>query len=599
MRVRFPLALVLLLPLLAAAYRAPTPPPGIVSGRVTDADGGPLADANALLLGTALGAATDADGRFAIPGVPEGRYELQVSLTGYAPQTVALKVAAGGADPATVALERAPAEAGEVAERERDDATARPRPVSGVGEEGSVEMDLDAEADGIAFSMAPPPAMAPSPSAESAAPSGAARRAAPAGGDVLFDAPYPHPPRPRHGQAGILTAGDVDDGLNWEAFLGYVRRTLDAHPPQGDANERRMREGQVFPDLGLDDRVTLQVEDRSGDPVAGARVRVEADGGSRAKRLITETGTDGRLALFPGYDFGPGTKALRLEVRRPGGEGRAVEQTVMLGALDEDRAVRVRLPLDAAERPAALDLAFVIDATGSMGDELRYLTAELRSIVARVERAYPGVDLRFGLVAYRDQGDQFVVRRHDFTRSADEMQRRLAGLHAGGGGDYPEAMDEALEAALELDWRTGTAARVAFLVADAPPHDDRVGRTLDAVREARARGLRLYPVAASGVADQAEYVMRAAAVLTQARHLFLTDDSGVGNSHAEPKIPCYEVTALDGLLARVIEGELAGRRIGPDADEVIRSVGQQQDGVCAPRAVAQREEEQRGELGYE
>ena len=236
-----------------------------------------------------------------------------------------------------------------------------------------------------------------------------------------------------------------------------------------------------------------------------------------------------------------------------------------------------------------------------MGDELRYLTTEFRSIVARVERAYPGVDLRFGLVAYRDQGDQFVVQRHDFTRSADEMQRRLSDLHAAGGGDYPEAMDEALEAALALDWRTGTAARLAFLVADAPPHDDRVGRTMDAVREARARGLRLYPVAASGVADQAEYVMRAAAVLTQARHLFLTDDSGVGNSHAEPKIPCYDVTALDALLARVIESELSGRRIEAGADEIIRSVGQNAAGVCVPRAVAQvpPPERESAELGYE
>jgi hypothetical protein len=276
-----------------------------------------------------------------------------------------------------------------------------------------------------------------------------------------------------------------------------------------------------------------------------------------------------------------------------------------------DRAVRIQLPQRAAERPRAMDLAFVIDVTGSMTDELRYLTTEFEHIVERLEQRYPGVDLRFGLVAYRDHGDDFVVRRHDFTRSAREMQRRLAGLRAGGGGDYPEAMDEALESMLDLDWRTGTAARVAFLVADAPPHDNRTEQALDAVREARARGLRLYPVAASGVADQAELLMRTAAVLTQGRHLFLTDDSGVGLSHQEPKVPCYAVTQLDHLVLRVLASELEGRRVEPHADEIVREVGSQNAGVChagpvtqqqrpqTPRRIADAEPAPRSVLGYE
>ena len=163
-------------------------------------------------------------------------------------------------------------------------------------------------------------------------------------------------------------------------------------------------------------------------------------------------------------------------------------------------------------------------------------------------------------------------------------------------------MDEALEAALDLDWRTGTAARVAFVVADAPPHADRTGRALDAVREARARGLRLYPVAASGVADAAEYVLRTAAVLTQGRYLFLTDDSGVGLPHAEPKVACYEVTRLDNLLVRVVASELEGRRVEASADEVLRTVGDPDRGVCEDRVVAEQADRpapRDGELGYD
>ena len=86
--------------------------------------------------------------------------------------------------------------------------------------------------------------------------------------------------------------------------------------------------------------------------------------------------------------------------------------------------------------------------------------------------------------------------------------------------------------------------------------------------------------AASGVADEAEYAMRAMAAATQSRYLFLTDDSGVGNPHAPPAIDCYLVTRLDALVRRVIDSQISGRRIEPDKDEVIRSVGEYDGGKC-------------------
>ena len=58
-------------------------------------------------------------------------------------------------------------------------------------------------------------------------------------------------------------------------------------------------------------------------------------------------------------------------------------------------------------------------------------------------------------------------------------------------------------------------------------------------------GIHLYPVAASGIDDLAEFTMRTAAEVTGGRYLFLTNDSGIGGSHAEPHIPCYYVTTLE------------------------------------------------------
>ena len=390
----------------------------------------------------------------------------------------------------------------------------------------------------------------------------------------------PRQPRP----AGLLTAGDIDDNLNWEAFTRYRLRA-------------QRGQSRALPPLALDDRVVLRVVDGVGQPVASARVTVEAQGGDRARRLTTEAGTDGRLALFPAYDFGPGVRALRIRAQAPDG---GAPVTLTVDRITGDRQVRVQLSDAVGDRPHALDLAVVIDVTGSMGDELAYLTAEFESIVARVERRYRDTDLRFALVAYRDTGDDFVVRSFPFVRSARQMQQQLAGLRAQGGGDYPEAMDAAMQSAVDLDWRTGQVARVAFLVADAPPHAHGVTSFLDAVRQARAEGVRVYPLAASGVGDEAEYLMRHAALLTQARHLFLTDDSGIGNRHQEPKIPCYAVTALDGLLTRVIASELEGRRVEPAREEIVREVGDYDAGVCEAGLVAVRDPQQRRSgLGYD
>lgn len=123
-------------------------------------------------------------------------------------------------------------------------------------------------------------------------------------------------------------------------------------------------------------------------------------------------------------------------------------------------------------------------------------------------------------------------------------------------------------------------ARVAFIVADAPPHDQNLERTLESALGLRRLGVRLYGVAASGVADTAEYLMRLMSMVTGARYTWLTDDSGVGDSHAEPKVVCYQVTRIDQLLIRILKSELLGTRVEAGESEIIRETGKQFRGVC-------------------
>ena len=229
-----------------------------------------------------------------------------------------------------------------------------------------------------------------------------------------------------------------------------------------------------------------------------------------------------------------------------------------------------------------LDVTFLIDTTGSMGDELTYLQAEIDGIAQTIKTKFPQTTPRFGLVLYKDQADAYLTRWFDF-KGLEEFRTNLAGQTVGGGGDYPEAVAAGLEQAMKLSWRTGAVTRMTFWVADAPHHIGEEAQVKAAIEAAVAKDVHLYPVAASGTDPRAEFTMRTAAQLTGGRYVFLTDDSGVGNAHAEPHIPCYHVTRFDGALVRMVESEMTGTHVQPKPEEIIRTVGDPQNGQCATK----------------
>jgi hypothetical protein len=375
-----------------------------------------------------------------------------------------------------------------------------------------------------------------------------------AGRPDVMPPPYPRRPQPRP-QTGLLTAGEHDDLLNPELYASYLRR----------ANQ-----GQQMPELPRLDTsrvLTVAVKDRSGRPVPFAPVELAcADGG----RLRLATTADGTVSFFPELD------RLGQKVWLRAGQDEWREVAIAAGGGGQQVQFTQRGDAVGAKK---LDLMLVIDTTGSMSDEIRYLQAELQSILASLRQRHPGLDIRVGFVFYRDVGDEYVTQTVPLTRDFTRAQAELGQRWAGGGGDYPEAMDQAMVRAAGQDWRPD-AVKSLLLVADAPPHDENVGVTWRASEVLRHQRVQIVPVAASGVADKAEYVMRAMAALTQSRYTFLTDDSGIGNRHAKPAIDCYLVTRLDALLRRVIDSQISGRRIEPESQEVIREVGNYDHGKC-------------------
>jgi Mg-chelatase subunit ChlD len=127
--------------------------------------------------------------------------------------------------------------------------------------------------------------------------------------------------------------------------------------------------------------------------------------------------------------------------------------------------------------PAAVkrvQVVFVLDTTGSMGGLIQAAKEKIWSIASTLAQAQAAPEISMGLVAYRDRGDQYVTRVIDLDKDLDSMYAKLMDFRADGGGDGPEAVNDALDAAIQhVSWsQDPNTYRVVFLVGDAPPHMD-------------------------------------------------------------------------------------------------------------------------------
>ncbi len=129
--------------------------------------------------------------------------------------------------------------------------------------------------------------------------------------------------------------------------------------------------------------------------------------------------------------------------------------------------------LQKAQRPT-LDVVFVLDTTGSMSGLIEGAKQKIWSIASRLASGTPAPRIRVGLVAYRDRGDEYVTKRFELSEDLDAVYANLQGFSAGGGGDGPEHVGQALGEAVSLmQWsQDAKTARMIFLVGDAPAHDD-------------------------------------------------------------------------------------------------------------------------------
>ncbi|GJM19579.1 MAG: hypothetical protein DHS20C14_17920 [Phycisphaeraceae bacterium] len=163
--------------------------------------------------------------------------------------------------------------------------------------------------------------------------------------------------------------------------------------------------------------------------------------------------------------------------------------------------------VDVAQEDArpVVEVVFVLDTTGSMAGLIEGAKQTIWSIATEIARAEPTPTVRMGLVAYRDRSDDYVVRSYELTEDLDAMYTSLMTFAAGGGGDTPESVNEALNRAVTgFEWSDDPdALKLVYLVGDAPPHMDYQDDVpyMDSCTLALERGLIINTIQCGSITD--------------------------------------------------------------------------------------------------
>jgi hypothetical protein len=360
-------------------------------------------------------------------------------------------------------------------------------------------------------------------------------------------------PAKPHQPSVTVNAGMVDDNADFASYVAFVNRQQDASLRTRDVSER----------------YRVDVRDEHGRPVADAELALSWPG-AREALVWARSDAGGTAWLHPRGLVAPQTlQGLgRMEVMARSQDGEIARTPLQRG---QKSAVALRMAGSSTltrTDTTPLDLVFMVDATGSMGDEIGKLRSSMKTMADRIAALPGGIDLCLGLVAYRDHGEEYLTRTYDLSHDLTAFQGVLSSLQAQAGGDEPEALNEALAQTVhKVSWRGAGTSRLVVMLADAPPHMDRGAPYYDqSSAAALARGIKVHTVGASGLNPQGEAVFRSIAQTTGGRFVFLTYQDarrpgrgpGTETTH---DVRDYSVATLDDLIVRLVSDEINQRKV--------------------------------------
>ena len=340
-------------------------------------------------------------------------------------------------------------------------------------------------------------------------------------------------------EAGVVTAAEWNDLLNWD-FWGKLMT--------GDYSKMNGYWG-----FNTSKRIAVKLVGEGDKPVVGVPVKL-LKGEECLWETISDNKGEANLWLAVNNVQDPVSVAdCRVVI-----DGAEQPDAPSLWAWDATEPVINEYTVaSSASLGNTVDIAFIVDATGSMGDEISFLKSDLQSILTKVGEMETDRTIYTGTVFYRDSdGDEYLTKFSPFTTDISSTMGFIGEQYADGGGDTPEAVHSALEAALsDLQWHKSAYSKMAFLILDAPAHRDHPGvieSLQKSVRQFASMGVKLIPVFCSSYEKDCEFMCRQFAILTGGTYVFLTNDSGVGGDHIQASVGDYQVEHLNTLMVRLI-----------------------------------------------
>jgi hypothetical protein len=338
--------------------------------------------------------------------------------------------------------------------------------------------------------------------------------------------------------AGKLTAGEINDFSKWKMWQDIEATKL-------KSNQEIWK---LYPSGG---RYTVQVTSESGNPVVDVPVMLKDNAGNIVWKARTDN--TGKAELWSHMNDGKVDESMSYEVI-VSYNGKEYKKKNARSFYKGINTIEVPATCNVSN---VVDVAFVTDATSSMQDEINYLKTDMEDIISKVKTRFPELEIRTAGMFYKCPGNSYVTRRSDFTTDVSVTGNFIKENNAGEGGD--EAVETALDEAVNLlSWSTDARARIIFLVLDEPPGQkpEFIAKMQAMVLKAAEKGIRIVPVVCSGEgydsAKNLEYLTRCFALATNGTYVFLTDHSGIGNSHTAPETDKYKVETLNDILVRLL-----------------------------------------------
>jgi Mg-chelatase subunit ChlD len=342
-------------------------------------------------------------------------------------------------------------------------------------------------------------------------------------------------------QVSGLKAGFADDNKQFNYFVQFI-------------NEYGPRVNHI--PIPIEERIVLKVQDSEGKSIPNAEIRVYGSQGQELSRGLTYA--DGSYLLFPSA-YGGQEQSYSVEI-----DYNQQSQRISVGRFGR-REIEVAFNMPRAPLSRVpLDLLFILDTTGSMGEEIQRLKTTIELINLNLSSLSTRPRVRFGMVLYKDRGDEYVTRVVPFTEDLQAFQSSLEQVEASGGGDTPEDLQAALQEAMNMTWNRG-GVRLGFIITDAPPHLD-YGQRYNyarAVEEAKQQGVKIFSVGTGGLDLLGEVVLRQIAQYTSAKYIFLTygetgeSEGGAPGSVSHHTGANYQTDKLEAIIIRFAKEELS------------------------------------------